>query len=146
LEIYTDKDGEVIFKKYSLMGDLQTVAGQICETLYKTTGCPAVITDRDTVIAVSGAPRRELSEHRISPALEGIMEGRQLYQYHDGEAAVSVTEDGVSSLTAALAAPILSEGDVMGCVVLSGRERGRSLGETENTRVQTMSGFLARHL
>ncbi|MCD8384202.1 MAG: recombinase family protein [Clostridiales bacterium] len=146
LEIYTDKDGEVIFKKYSLMGDLQTVAGQICETLHKTTGCPTVITDRDTVIAVSGAPRRELSEHRISSALEGIMEGRQLYQYHDGETEVSVTEDGISGLTAALAAPILSEGDVMGCVVLGSRERGKGLGETEYKLVQTMSGFLGRHM
>ncbi|MCD7946083.1 MAG: recombinase family protein [Clostridiales bacterium] len=146
LEIYTDKDGEVIFKKYSLMGDLQTVAGHICETLHKTTGCPTVITDRDTVIAVSGAPRRELSEHRISSALEGIMEGRQLYQYHDGESEITVTEDGISGLTAALAAPILSEGDVMGCVVLGNRERGKGLGETEYKLVQTMSGFLGRHM
>ncbi|MCD7734150.1 MAG: recombinase family protein [Clostridiales bacterium] len=146
LEIYTDKDGEVIFKKYSLMGDLQTVAGQICETLHKTTGCPTVITDRDTVIAVSGAPRRELSERRVSSALEGIMEGRQLYQYHDGEPEIAVTEDGVSGLTAALAAPILSEGDVMGCVVLGSRERGKGLGETECKLIQTMSGFLGRHM
>ncbi|MCD7761217.1 MAG: stage V sporulation protein T, partial [Clostridiales bacterium] len=141
-----DKDGEVIFKKYSLMGALQTVAGQICETLHKTTGCPAVITDRDTVIAVSGAPRRELSEHRVSSALEGIMEGRQLYQHHDGEKEVPVTEDGISGLAAALAAPILSEGDVMGCIVLSERERGKSLGETEYKLAQTMSGFLGRHM
>ncbi|MCC8181709.1 MAG: recombinase family protein [Clostridiales bacterium] len=146
LEIYTDKDGEVIFKKYSLMGDLQTVAGQICETLYKTTGCPSVITDRDTVIAVSGASRRELSERRISSALEGIMEGRQVYQYHEGETEVQVTEDGSSSLKAALAAPILSEGDVMGCVVLGSREPGQILGETEYKLVQTMSGFLGRHM
>ncbi|MCD7801412.1 MAG: recombinase family protein [Clostridiales bacterium] len=146
LEIYTDKDGGVIFKKYSLMGDLQTVAGQICETLHKTTGCPTVITDRDTVIAVSGAPRRELSERRVSSALEGIMEGRQLYQYHDGEPEIAVTEDGVSGLTAALAAPILSEGDVMGCVVLGSRERGKGLGETECKLIQTMSGFLGRHM
>lgn len=146
LEIYTDKDGEVIFKKYSLMGDLQDVAGQICETLYKTAGCPVVISDRDTIIAVSGAPRREMLEHRVSAQLESVMEGRQLYQYRAGETAFLITDNGVSKLTVALAAPILSEGDVMGCVVLAGKEEGRALGETEYKLAQTVSGFLGRHM
>ncbi len=146
LEIYTDKDGEVIFKKYSIMGDLQNVAGQMCETLYKTTGCPAVITDRDSVLAVSGAPRRELQERRVSSELEHIMEGRQLYQHRTGEGAISVTADGVSRLALSLAAPILSEGDVMGCVILCARENGQGLGETEYKLVQAVSGFLGRHM
>lgn len=146
LEIYTDKDGEVIFKKYSLMGDLQDVAGQICETVCKTTGCPALITDRDTVIAVAGAPRRELLEHRLSAALESLMEGRQVFQHREGEREIPVTDDGASTLTAALAAPILTEGDVMGCVVLGERTSGRALGETEYKLAQTLSGFLGRHM
>lgn len=146
LEIYTDKDGEVIFKKYSLMGDLQDVAGQISETLYKTTGCPVVITDRDTVIAVSGAPRRELWEHRVSSQLEQVMEGRQLYQHRTGEEAFLITDNGACKLTVALAAPILTEGDVMGCVVLSEKEAGKPLGETEYKLAQTVSGFLGRHM
>ena len=146
LEIYTDKDGEVIFKKYSLMGDLQDVAGQMCETLYKTTGCPSVITDRDSVLAVSGAPRRDLSDRRVSNALEHIMEGRQLYQHRVGESAIPITADGVSKLNASLAAPILSEGDVMGCVILCEREGGQALGETEYKLAQAISGFLGRHM
>lgn len=146
LEIYTDKDGEVIFKKYSLMGDLQVVASQICETLNKTTGCPVVICDRDTVIAVSGAPRRELLERRISSQLESVMEGRQLYQRQAGDTPFLVTEGGTCKLPVTLAAPILSEGDVMGCVILSGREAGESLGETEYKLAQTVSGFLGRHM
>ena len=146
LEIYTDKDGEVIFKKYSLMGDLQNVAGQICETLYKTIGCPTTIADRDTIIAVSGAPRRELLEHRISSQLENVMEGRQLYQYQTGDPEFLITDSGSSKLTVALAAPILSEGDVMGCVVLSGKEAGQALGETEYKLAQAVSGFLGRHM
>ncbi|MGM9537671.1 MAG: stage V sporulation T C-terminal domain-containing protein [Candidatus Onthomonas sp.] len=146
LEIYTDKDGEVIFKKYSLMGDLQDVAGQISETLYKTTGCPVVITDRDTVIAVSGAPRRELWEHRVSSQLERVMEGRQLYQRRPGEEEFLITDSGTCKLTVAMAAPILTEGDVMGCVVLSEKEPGKPLGETEYKLAQTVSGFLGRHM
>lgn len=76
LEIYTDKDGGVIFKKYSLMGGLSDFAGQMCETLNKTTGRIAVITDRDTCISVAGTARRELADKRISAELENIMEGR----------------------------------------------------------------------
>ena len=79
LEIYTDKDGGVIFKKYSLMGGLSDFAGQMCETLNKTTGRIAVITDRDTCISVAGTARRELADKRISAELENIMEGRQIY-------------------------------------------------------------------
>ena len=62
--IYTDRDGSVIFKKYSLMGGLTEFAGQLCETLNRTTGRAAVITDRDNTIAVAGAPRRELTSIR----------------------------------------------------------------------------------
>lgn len=75
LEIYTDKDGEVIFKKYSMMGGLGDFANQICETLYKTTNRPAVITDRDSIIALSGLLRREWLEKPVSAALEGVMGG-----------------------------------------------------------------------
>ena len=77
LEIYTDKDGEVIFKKYSLMGGLSDFAAQMCETLNKTTGRVCVITDRDSCIAVSGAPRRDLMEKRLSERLERILEGQK---------------------------------------------------------------------
>ena len=71
LEIYTDKDGGVIFKKYSLMGGLADFAGQMSETLNRTTGRLTVITDRDSCIAVAGGPRRELQAE-----LERLMEGR----------------------------------------------------------------------
>ena len=76
LEIYTEKDGEVIFKKYSPMGELSDFAGQMCETLSKATGLPAAICDRDTVIAVCGVNRREIYGKSVSAELEAVMEGR----------------------------------------------------------------------
>ena len=85
LEIYTDKEGGVIFKKYSLMGGLAEFAGQLCETLNRTSGHVCVITDRDSCIAVAGAPRKELMDKQVSPELEQLMEGRQIYQYKEGE-------------------------------------------------------------
>lgn len=145
LEIYTDKDGGVIFKKYSLMGGLGDFAGQMCETLNKTTGEIAVITDRDACIAVAGLARRELTDKRISSELEQIMEGRQIYQYQAGDKAVPVTDDG-SKYPVACAAPILSEGDVLGCVLFVGTEGELASSETDYKLAQTIAGFLGRHM
>ena len=145
LEIYTDKDGGVIFKKYSLMGGLGDFAGQMCETLNKTTGEIAVITDRDACIAVAGLARRELTDKRISSELEQIMEGRQIYQYQAGDKAVPVSDDG-SKYLVACAARILSEGDVLGCVLFVGTEGELASSETDYKLAQTIAGFLGRHM
>ena len=145
LEIYTDKDGGVIFKKYSLMGGLGDFAGHMCETLNKTTGEIAVITDRDSCIAVAGSGRRDLADKQISAALEQIMEGRQIYQHKEGSAPVPVCE-GNDDYLVSCAAPILSEGDVLGCVLFAGTEGALHDSETHYKLVQTMAGFLGRHM
>lgn len=143
LEIYTDKDGEVIFKKYSPMGELSSFAAQLCETLNKTTGQTTAVIDRDSVIAASGPARREIFEKRISEELERIMEGRQVYQYKQGEARVPVTDGG--NLFTDVAAPIISEGDVSGCVIFVSNGEGTT-GETEYKLAQTVAGFLGRQM
>ena len=145
LEIYTDKDGGVIFKKYSLMGGLGDFAGHMCETLNKTTGEIAVITDRDSCIAVAGSGRRDLADKQISPALEQIMEGRQIYQHKEGSAPIPVCE-GNDAYLVSCAAPILSEGDVLGCVLFAGTEGPLHDSETQYKLVQTIAGFLGRHM
>ena len=145
LEIYTDKDGGVIFKKYSLMGGLGDFAGQMCETLNKTTGEIAVITDRDACIAVAGAARRELADKRVSPELEQIMEGRQIYQFKPGASPLPLCEDS-DKYVISCAAPILSEGDVLGCVLFAGTDSEIQSSETDYKLAQTIAGFLGRHM
>ena len=145
LEIYTDKDGGVIFKKYSLMGGLVDFAGQLCETLNRTTGQVTVITDRDSCIAVAGVPRRELAERAISPQMERLMEGRQVYQYKPGEETVPLCADS-EKYSLCTAAPILSEGDVLGCVVFAGTGDKLTGGEVEYKLAQSIAGFLGRHM
>lgn len=145
LEIYTDKDGGVIFKKYSLMGGVVDFAGQLCDTLNRTTGQVTVITDRDSCIAAAGVPRRELSEKQISPQLERLMEGRQIYQYKAGETPVPLCADG-EKFALGTAAPILSEGDVLGCVVFAGEPEGLFSGEVEYKLAQSIAAFLGRHM
>ncbi len=144
LEIYTEKDGEVIFKKYSPMGELSDFAVHICETLHKTSGCCTAVCDRDAYIAVCGVPKRELMEKRISGELEQIMEGRGIYQRKEGERSLPLTEEG-DRYFIGTAAPILSQGDVMGCVVFF-TETDRPLGEVEFKLAQTIAGFLGRQM
>ena len=145
LEIYTDKDGGVIFKKYSLMGGLVDFAGQLCETLNRTTGQVTVITDRDSCIAVAGVPRRELAEKTISPQMERLMEGRQVYQYKPGEETIPLCADS-DKYSLCTAAPILSEGDVLGCVLFAGTADKLTGGEVEYKLAQSIAGFLGRHM
>ena len=145
LEIYTEKDGEVIFKKYSPMGDLADFAAQIVDSIGKNTGHIAVVCDRDSVIAVAGAPRRELLEKRSSQELEQLMESRKIYRYAEGDTKLRVS-DNLDRYHVGVAAPILSEGDLMGCVALLLEEQDRPLTEAEQKLVQTVAGFLGRQM
>ena len=145
LEIYTEKDGEVIFKKYSPMGDLSDFAGQLCESIYKNTGHLAAISDRDTVIALSGGHRRELGDKRVSNALEQLMEQRKSYRYAPGGQPVPVV-DGSDHHTVGVAAPILAEGDVLGSVVLVTQADEPPLSEDDQKLAQTIASFLGRQM
>ena len=145
LEIFTEKDGEVIFKKYSPMGELSDFAGQICETMHKTTNRITAITDRDSVISVFGAPKRDLGEKRISGELEQVMEGRHLFQEQAGDRVMPIV-DGESQYRVSIAAPIISEGDVMGCVVFLNTGESKPTGEVENKLAATVARLLGKQM
>ena len=150
LEIYTDREGEVIFKKYSPIGELASFAAQYAETLYKTCNLSVLIGDRDAVIATAGVSRKEYADRALSDALEEIMEGRGMYVYREGGKPIHPIADG-GSHTVSCAMPIVSEGDVVGCVVSlceEGKERGGEIspGEIETKLIMTAAGFLGRQL
>lgn len=145
LEIYTERDGEVIFKKYSPMGDLTELAGQICESIVKNTGHIAAVSDRDSIIAVAGASKRDLLDKTNSQELEQIMDQRKTYRYEAGEARLRVS-DHVERYHLGVATPILSQGDLMGCVMILLEENDAALTEPESKLVQTVAGFLGRQL
>lgn len=145
LEIYTSRDGEVIFKKYSLLGGVEEFATQLCETMSRSTGSICAITDRDTVIAVAGGGKRELLGKRITPELEQIMESRKLFQQTEGGRAVLVS-DGSDKLLATVAAPILTEGDLLGLVLFVGTDPALLTGDAEYKLAQTIASFLGRHM
>jgi len=145
LEIYTEKDGEVIFKKYSPMGDLQDFATQLCESIGKNTGHIAAVADRDGIIAVAGAPKRELLDKRNSPELEQQMEQRKNYRYQTGETRLRPAE-AVERYHLGVAAPIIAEGDLMGCVMLLMNENDTAPTESEQKLAQTVAGFLGKQM
>ena len=147
LEIFTDREGEVIFKKYSPIGELADFASQYAETLHKTCGMSVVICDRDTVIAGSGIPKKEYGEKSLSKELEEIISSRALYCYNDGDDKKFVTSDG-GTYYVSCAMPIIAEGDLTGCVasVTDGQHKPDLTKDLEIKLVQTAATFLGKQL
>ncbi len=142
LEIYTSKDGEVVFKKYSQIRGLEDFAAQFCDSLNRCTDLTAAVTDRDTIIAVAGTGKRDLLGKSLTPALEEIMEGRAVFTAQSQH--LAATRDA-EKYTVAVAAPILCEGDVLGLVMFLS-DKGRTAGEAEQKLAQTVAGFLGKHM
>lgn len=145
LEIYTSRDGEVIFKKYSLLGGVEDFAGQLCESVSKSTGAICAVTDRDNIVSVAGGGRRELLGKHISPELEEHLESRKVYQFDPAQPPMPVS-DASEKFQVLLAAPILSEGDLLGAVVFIGQEPIIPVTETEYKLAQTVASFMGKHM
>ena len=136
----------MIFKKYSPIGELTAFAAQYAETLHKTCELMVVICDRDSVVASAGVPKKEYMDKRLSDELERAMERRSLYIHRQGDPKAGVTADGGSHFVSC-AMPIVSEGDIVGCVAsLAPLEIDRPPESVEMKLIQTAAGFLGRQL
>lgn len=146
LEIFTDRDGEVIFKKYSPIGELTAFAAQYAETLHKTCDLSVMICDRDSVVASAGVSKKEYSDKALSEELESIIESRNLYVYREGEQKISPLRDGGSHFVTC-AMPIISEGDIVGIVAaLAPNDTEKAPEAVETKLVQTAASFLGRQM
>lgn len=149
LEIYTDRDGEVILKKYSPLGELGDFANAYAESLHNTSGHIIAVADRDSIIAVSGGSKKELLEKTLSKDIERIMENRDMFVAHATDSQrVSVISDERSSTkyTGQVISPIISEGDAIGAVLMLSTDPGTKMGDVETKLVQSAAGFLGRHM
>lgn len=146
LEIYTDVNGEVIFRKYSPIGEISSFSSQYAEVLAKISGLPTIVCDRDHVIAASGVSKKEFLERRVTAVLEDLMENRRSFSATtEGMSAVQPVE-GIDRC-AAVIFPIIAAGDVTGAVVmLSSDEQPRVPNETEVKLVQTAAAFLGKQI
>jgi len=149
LEIFTDKEGEVILKKYSPIGELSEFATGYAETLSKTTGHIACITDKDTVIAVSGGSKKDFLEKSLSPELEKVMENKEIYtSKENNELSLPITQNDNNErrYNSQVIYPIISDGDVIGSVILLSKEQNTKMCDTELKVVQSAAGFLSSQM
>ena len=145
LEIFTDKDGELIFKKYSPIGELGEFAAQLCDSLRRSTDGIAAVCDRDAVIAVAGGARRELMDKPISPQLGELMEERSIYRRAAAGGALPVSHAD-ERYAISVAAPVISAGDVLGCVLFVTEKSAPPSGEVEYRLAQTAACFLGKQM
>ena len=147
LEIFTERDGDIILKKYSPMVELAAFAGQYAEAMSQATGLIVCITDRDQVIAVSGGARKELLQKAISPSLERVIGERQVVQSgKDEKSFVQLVDEELEGITAQVVAPIICEGDAIGAVAIMSREPRARFGEMKMKLAATACGFLGRQM
>ena len=147
LEIFTDREGEIIFKKYSPMAELGTFAAQYADALAAGSGHMVCITDRDQVLAVSGGMKKEVRQKGISEDLSRLLSRRETLTASRGDARFIpiLAEENPEYLSETIV-PILCEGDVIGSVILAGREEKSRMGETEKKLAATASGFLGKQM
>lgn len=154
LEIFVDREGEVILKKYSPIGELGDFAKEYADSLYEAIGHIACIADRDTIIAVSGAPKKEFLNKSIGPAVEKVMEDRKAVLINDpandpnakNYSILEGDEDEPNKFSAEVLAPIIAEGDPIGAVILLSKEPGTQMAEMELKLAETAAGFLAKQM
>ena len=149
LEIFTDREGEIILKKYSPIGELSEFATEYAETLAKTTGHIACITDKDMVIAVSGGSKKEYLEQGISPELEQIMDDKENYTSKENNnisIPIIKNESKEKKNNAQVVYPIIADGDAIGTVILLSKDENVKMTEVEQKVVQSAASFLGTQM
>lgn len=143
LEIYVDNDGEVILKKYSPMGELSNFSKEYAEAMNQTIGHVVCISDRDVMIAVSGGLKKELMGKSVGDSIEQAMEDRRLIS---GSKNHIIKDQMDESFGDSVIAPIVSQGDPIGSVIICAKDSETKLGEVESKLAETAANFLAKQM
>ncbi len=149
LEIFTDHDGEVVLKKYSPIGEIATIAKDYTDSLHRSLGHTACITDRDMVVSASGSPKRELWEKPISQDLENLIQSRQTLHMNQAQGGKMITitgEDPAESYVAQIMVPILADGEVIGSLLLLSKENGVTMDDTDLKVAETTASIVGRQM
>jgi AbrB family transcriptional regulator (stage V sporulation protein T) len=155
LEIYVDHEGEVILKKYSPVGQLGDFAKEYADSLHEAIAHIVLIADRDNIVAVAGASKKEFLSKPFGPAVEQALEGRKVVsinnpaEYKQCKGCVADCDDEGDALckfTAEVIAPIIVEGDAIGAVIICSKQPGIQMSEMENKLAETAASFLAKQM
>lgn len=145
LEIFVDRDGEVILKKYSPIGELGDFAKEYAESLFESTNHITMISDRDSMIAVAGASKKEYLEKSVGSVVESVMESRKTsLETNSGD--YELIRDVSEQYTSFVIAPIIAGGDPIGSVLLLSKEEGMKMGQMEAKMAETAAGFLGKQM
>ena len=145
LEIFVDRDGEVILKKYSPIGELGDFAKEYAESLFEGTGHITLISDRDTVITVAGASKKEYLEKPIGSLLENSMDARKTV-VETNTGSYEISKDHPESFSSFVVAPIIAGGDPIGTVVLLNKDESIKMSQLEIKMAETAASFLAKQM
>jgi AbrB family transcriptional regulator (stage V sporulation protein T) len=145
LEIFVDREGEVILKKYSPIGQLENFAKEYAESLFESTNHVAIITDRDTIITVAGASKKEYLDKPISTLIESCMENRKTVM-ESSVGSFEIVKDTYDTLSSLVISPIIAGGDPIGTVILLSKEEQIKMGKMELKMAETAAGFLAKQM
>ncbi len=150
LEIFVDREGEVILKKYAPIGELGDFAKEFAESLHETAGHIALIADREVIIAIAGAPKKEFMEKRIGSAVERSMGERTTVISSNAEGRVRggllAEDEDNGRFSSFVIAPIQAHGDAIGAVILCSKDPGTKMGEVEAKLAGTAATFLGRQM
>ena len=147
LEIFTDREGGVILKKYSPIGELTDFSKEYAESLQQAIGHIVLIADKDAFISVSGAPKRDYMERKVSAELEKIMEDRRAILITEQSKTIPLhNDDEAGKYASQVISPIIAEGDAIGAVIILSKESGEKLGEVELKLSETASAFLGKQM
>ncbi|MCZ8523702.1 MULTISPECIES: stage V sporulation protein T [Paenibacillus] len=145
LEIFVDRDGEVILKKYSPIGELGDFAKEYAESLYESTNHITMISDRDNVIAVAGGSKKDYLEKSVGPLIEQCMENRKSTM-ESNQGTYEMLKDISEAYSSYVIAPIVAGGDPIGSVILINKDESVKMGQMELKMAETAAGFLAKQM
>lgn len=149
LEIFTDSNGKIVLRKYSPLGELGEFATRYAESLHKTSGYVTCITDKDSVIAISGASKKDFLNKSLSEELEKVIADKStVFVKTPGEEPIKITGGKIEETwyTSQIVKPIISEGDAIGSVIFLSEEPGKRMGEVEEKLIESAAGFLGGEL
>ncbi|MGP4042515.1 stage V sporulation protein T [Gracilibacillus sp. D59] len=144
LEIFVDRDGEVILKKYSPISELGDFATEYAEALFDSLDLSILISDRDEIIAVAGESKKDYLGKHISKKIDQLMDSRESV-IETTTNTLEIIENKDEELEAYLLQPIIAGGDPIGCMVFFTREN-KDFGDAEKKAAQTAATFLAKQM
>ncbi|WP_058300460.1 stage V sporulation protein T [Gorillibacterium timonense] len=145
LEIFVDRDGEVILKKYSPIGELGDFAKEYADSLFENTNHIVLVTDRDNIIAVSGGSKKDFMDKQVGSIVESSMENRRS-ALESGSGSYEIVKDNKETYSSYVVSPIVAGGDPIGSVIMLSKEEGVKMGEMEQKMAEIASGFLGKQM